>query len=260
MLGKRPRAAVLRERRELRTIGGLEEGPHVLVFFFERLLPALLPVDDGEDADDLVAGLLEFLAREEGRRAGGDHVVDRDDPRAARKLVLDFPAGSVLLRLLAGDRALQHFSAGLVRQHDDRRGDEVGSHRQAADRRGFHGKLVDFPEELAGDEGEPLAVERDGLAVEVVARLGAGAQDEIALDDAKLLDEGAKSIAVGRHFSLLGLAHYKTNSSQAGSRGPRVCCRKPQTKRNSPCPAPFFPNRRSIRPCARRSRATAATS
>jgi len=39
---------------------GLEEGSHVLVLFFERLLPALLPVDDGEDADDLVAGFLEF--------------------------------------------------------------------------------------------------------------------------------------------------------------------------------------------------------
>src|SRR5881396_537734 len=260
MLGERPRPAFLREGCEPRKIGGLEEGPHVLVLLFERLPSALLPVDDGEDADDLVAGLLEFLARQEGRRTGGDHVVDRDDLRPARKLVLDFPAGPIFLRLLAGDRALQHFSAGLVREHDDRRGDEVGSHRQAADRRGFHGKLLDFPEELAGDEGQPLAVERDGLAVEVLARLGAGAEDEIALDDAKLLDEGAKSIAVGRHFSLLGLAHYKTNSSQAGSRGPRVCCGKRQTKRNSLCPALSFPKRRSIPPCARRSRITAATS
>src|SRR6266513_4940786 len=95
MLGKRPRAALLRERCEPGKIRGLEKRPHVLVLLFERLLPALLPVDDREDADDLVAGFLEFLAREEGRGAGGDHVVDRDDLRPARKLVLDFAAGAV---------------------------------------------------------------------------------------------------------------------------------------------------------------------
>jgi len=61
----------LRERCQLWKIGGLEEGSHVLVLFFERLLPALLPVDDGEDADDLVAGFLEFPAREERGGAGG---------------------------------------------------------------------------------------------------------------------------------------------------------------------------------------------
>src|SRR5467141_2026504 len=101
MLSRRPRAALLRERRELGKIRGLEEGPDVLVLLFERLLPALLPVDDCEDADDLVAGLLEFLARHQSRRTGGDHVVDRDDFRPARKLVLDFAAGAVLLRFLA---------------------------------------------------------------------------------------------------------------------------------------------------------------
>src|SRR5882762_9705079 len=102
MLGEGPRAAVLRKRCRLWKIGGLEKRPHVLVLLFERLLPALLPVDDREDADDLVAGFLEFLAREEGGGAGGDHVVDRDDLRPARKLVLDPAAGAVLLRLLAG--------------------------------------------------------------------------------------------------------------------------------------------------------------
>src|SRR5437773_8839086 len=112
MLGKRPRAAFLRERCELREVGGLEEGPHVLVLLFERLPPALLPVDDGEDADDLVAGFLEFLAREERGGAGGDHVVDRDDFRAARKLVLDFAAGPVLLRLLAGIGAFNTLPPG----------------------------------------------------------------------------------------------------------------------------------------------------
>src|SRR5882762_12000406 len=106
MLGERPRA-FLRERCEPRKIGGLEKRPHVLILVFERLLAALLAVDDGEDADDLVAGFLEFLAREEGRGAGGDHVVDRDDLRPARKLVLDLAAGAVLLRLLAGNRAFQ---------------------------------------------------------------------------------------------------------------------------------------------------------
>src|SRR5438552_5853077 len=101
MLGKRPRAAFLRERCELREIGGLEEGPHVLVLFLERLLPALLPVDDCEDADDLVCRLLDYLARHEGLRTGGHHVLDRAGPRHARKLALDFPPRPVLLRLLA---------------------------------------------------------------------------------------------------------------------------------------------------------------
>src|SRR5258708_27017990 len=117
ILSRRPRASLLRERCELGKIRGLEEGPHVLVLLFERLLPALLPVDHGEDADDLVAGFLEFLARQEGRGAGGDHVVDRDDPRPARKLVLDFPAGAPVLLLLGGRGALEQFSAALVRNH-----------------------------------------------------------------------------------------------------------------------------------------------
>src|SRR2546421_12175990 len=99
MLGRRPRAAFLRERCEPRKIRGPEKRPHVLVLLFERLLPALLAVDDGEDADDLVAGFLEFPAREERGGAGGDHVVDRDDLRPARKLVLDPTAGGRLLCL-----------------------------------------------------------------------------------------------------------------------------------------------------------------
>src|SRR5438445_9132584 len=117
MLSNRPRA-FLPERCEPGKIRGLEKRPHVLVLLLERLPPALLAVDDGEDADDLVAGFLEFPAREEGGGAGGDHIVDRDDFRPARKLVLDLAAGAVRLRLLAGYLALSHASAGLVREHD----------------------------------------------------------------------------------------------------------------------------------------------
>src|SRR5258708_12215883 len=76
ILGGRPRASLLRERCELGKIRGLEEGPHVLVLLFERLLPALLPVDHGEDADDLVAGFLDFPARHDTRPAGAHHLVD----------------------------------------------------------------------------------------------------------------------------------------------------------------------------------------
>src|SRR5258708_30060244 len=79
ILSRRPRASLLRERCELGKIRGLEEGPHVLVLLFERLLPALLPVDHGEDADDLVCRLLLEKKNHESRRDGGEHVVDRDD-------------------------------------------------------------------------------------------------------------------------------------------------------------------------------------
>src|ERR1700704_2467180 len=42
-------------------------------------------------------------------------------------------------------------------------------------------------------------------------------------------------------FRSLGLAHYKTKSSQAGSRGPRVCCRKTADEKELHMPRAILP-------------------
>src|SRR2546429_834042 len=42
-------------------------------------------------------------------------------------------------------------------------------------------------------------------------------------------------------FRSLGPAHYKTNSQQAGSRGPRVCCGKTANERELPMPRVILP-------------------
>ena len=121
------------------------------------------------------------LDRLERRAAGGGGVLEHDHALARDIRALDLLAAAVVLRLLAHDeRVVGETARGTLVQH--RGGDGVGAHGHAADG-GHVGHVGDEVEhDLADERGDPV-VEAHLAQVDVVRRLLAARQREVAVED-----------------------------------------------------------------------------
>ena len=191
-----------------------EEGDFVVGVggdFGEGLLDAeaaaLLAVDEGEDADDLHAGVAGGLERGDGGAAGGANVVDDDDRGAGLEEAFDTASGAVGLFGFADEEAVQEGGwvavifvgveleeLGVVGElpggsGGDVRDEGVGPHGEAADGDGGGAMLADEVEEDDAGEAAAFGVERGDAAVDVVVGTLAGGEGEVAGSEGKAGEE-----------------------------------------------------------------------
>lgn len=143
----------------------------------EVLCSAFHAIDDADDLDDLAAELDDAIDRLQRAAAGGHDVVDDDHFHAGDNRAFDVLVRAVTFRFFA-DEEPTHLAPASRRCDEHSADDRVGSDRHAADRVELHiGQQVEQP---FADQPQSLRVQRDLLAVEVVARFFAAGEREVA--------------------------------------------------------------------------------
>ena len=134
-------------------------------------------------ADALAAQHLDGLQR---GLPGGRGVFQHDDALAGDVGALDLAAAAVVLRLLAHDERVER-AIGCHRRVHHRVRDRVGAERQTPDRGDV--EVLDQVEHDAPDRRGRAVVERELAHVDVVRRLLAAREGEVAVEHGLVLDE-----------------------------------------------------------------------
>ena len=148
-----------------------------VALLLEVLAAPFHAVDDRQHQHDIQAELFRAVGCKNRAAAGGDDIFDDDDLHAGRDGAFDVLLGAVALGLLPhqepGQVAVLLGGDGEHPSHDG-----VGSDRHAAD--GLGVDPLHQGQQALTHESQPLRVQCDLLPVEVVRRLLARGQGEVA--------------------------------------------------------------------------------
>jgi hypothetical protein len=181
----------------------------------ERVLPALLAIDDADGRVALEAGRPQGVDGLGGRTAGRDDVLDETHPLAREELALELPLGAVALGLLPHDQERKVGGEGGGRRERDR--PQLG----AGDADGRRRDLADPPGKPLPEGGEQVGPRLEAVLVEVVARPLAGAEDEVALEVGVLADSpGELGVREGAQLRACQRTRRATGSKRAASSEP----------------------------------------
>jgi hypothetical protein len=148
----------------------------------ERVLAALLAIDDADGSVALEPGRPQGVDGVSGRAARRDDVLDEADPLAREELALELPLRAVALGLFPHDQERKAGGEGRGRRERDR------PQLRAGDADGRRRDLADPGREPLAEGGEQVGPRLEAVLVEVIARPLAGAEDEVALEVRVLAD------------------------------------------------------------------------